>query len=98
MCPFIFATSDTNVAEKGGNHLDEVFEEEGRADVCEGEVQEQISSQSNPSLDAYLVLLSYSCITYTFYKLHVLLFIYASGYATRNFSIPPLRVLLLVDT
>ena len=61
--------------------------------VREDEVQGQIANQGKPPLDAYLTHIVLLLHYYKFYKLHVLLFIYVSGYATQSFNIPPLRVL-----
>ena len=66
--------------------------------VREDEVQGQIANQGKPPLDAYLTHIVLLLHYYKFYKLHVLLFIYVSGHATRSFNIPPLRVLPLFDT
>jgi hypothetical protein len=66
--------------------------------VLEEEVRGQIASQGMPPLVAYLTHIVLLLHYYKFYKLHVLLFIYVSSYATRSFTIPPLRVLPLVDT
>ena len=63
-CCFLFATLDSNAAgNEGGGDFGGIEEED----------QGHFAEQGKPLLDAYLILLSYSCIIYKFYKLHVYL-------------------------
>jgi hypothetical protein len=87
---FYFATIDTNAAGE---------EEEGHIESFEGKVQGHFADQSKPPIDAYLILLSYSCIVLEVYKIACLsLFTIVGDYVTRSFRLPRLRVLPHVDS
>jgi hypothetical protein len=86
---FYFAMIDTNAAGE---------EEEGHIEGFEGNVQGHFADQGKPALDAYLILLSYSCIVLQVYKIACLsLFTIEGDHVTPSFRLPPLRVLPLID-